>query len=439
MYCPYINREIFVVLETHPGPAPRIPRARAPRINGRPGMNEWVYVLTVEALVFGLLATLVTAQRLDVFAWPDGQTWPVLGTSVLVLLAYALGLLVVCSVVTASRLGALAADVCHAFARSIGRLVAAAGLWVALQSAAVLTHARPEWPLLLCQLWGTSCRDPGTVLWEYSYSMYLAVLLPLLLWCGGFQLVAAGQVASDSLTQSTSARRIMLMNVVSVLLLLSTSTLDENTALGCELECAEVDGVTAFDQKPGAVRVMSMRVLLVAFAAMCADVVTGILASFVFADASIPALLLFVAIHVAQMATVPGAVLLLDLALPAGIMWTCCGLACALGLMDIGEATARALTHARSRRGARHAPQLQAAPQAQLGVELASTSFFAPLADASFFAPLADARTPGRITPFAFQQNRRKRFMFGNSNAWPYTTGQAPAAAPAAAASKKTK
>jgi hypothetical protein len=29
-------------------------------------MNEWIYVLTVEALVFGLLGTLVTAQRLDV-------------------------------------------------------------------------------------------------------------------------------------------------------------------------------------------------------------------------------------------------------------------------------------------------------------------------------------------------------------------------------------
>jgi hypothetical protein len=29
-------------------------------------MNEWIYVLTVETLVFGLLGTLVTAQRLDV-------------------------------------------------------------------------------------------------------------------------------------------------------------------------------------------------------------------------------------------------------------------------------------------------------------------------------------------------------------------------------------
>ena len=35
-------------------------------INEQQSMNEWIYVLTVEALVFGLLGTLVTAQRLDV-------------------------------------------------------------------------------------------------------------------------------------------------------------------------------------------------------------------------------------------------------------------------------------------------------------------------------------------------------------------------------------
>jgi hypothetical protein len=36
-------------------------------------MNEWVYVLTVEALVFGLLSTVLTAQRINVFTWPTGH------------------------------------------------------------------------------------------------------------------------------------------------------------------------------------------------------------------------------------------------------------------------------------------------------------------------------------------------------------------------------
>ena len=135
-------------------------------------MNEWIYVLTVEALVFGLLATLLTAQRLDVFTWPEGQTWPVFGTSVLVLLAYSLSLLVLCSVMTASRLGSLAEDTCHAFSRSAGRLVTVACLWVVFQSTVVYTHDKRYWLLVLCQLWGTTCKEPGAVLWEYSYSMY---------------------------------------------------------------------------------------------------------------------------------------------------------------------------------------------------------------------------------------------------------------------------
>ena len=48
-------------------------------------MNEWVCVLTVEAFIFGLLSTVPTAQRIDVFTWPRDHTWPVCGTGVLAL------------------------------------------------------------------------------------------------------------------------------------------------------------------------------------------------------------------------------------------------------------------------------------------------------------------------------------------------------------------
>jgi hypothetical protein len=202
-------------------------------------MNEWIYVLTVEALVFGLLGTLVTAQRLDVLTWPEDETWPVFGTSILAILAYSLSLLVICSVITASRLGSLAEDVCHAFSRSAGRLVTVAGLWVIFQSTVVYANDKRHWPLLLCQLWGTTCKDPGAVLWAYSYSMYLAVLLPLLVWCGGLQIVASGKLVSDKITRKTSARRILTMNVLSILLLHSTYTIQENFSLGCEQGCPE--------------------------------------------------------------------------------------------------------------------------------------------------------------------------------------------------------
>jgi hypothetical protein len=49
-------------------------------------MNELVYVLAVEALVFGALCTVVLAQRLDVLHWPADRTWPVLASAVQVLL-----------------------------------------------------------------------------------------------------------------------------------------------------------------------------------------------------------------------------------------------------------------------------------------------------------------------------------------------------------------
>ena len=180
------------------------------------------------------------------------------------LLAYALLLLLFCSVMTASRLGELAEDICHAFARSAGRLVTSAALWVCFQSAIVYTYHRRNWPLLLCQLWGTTCKDPGTVLWQYSYSIYLAVLLPLLVWCGGLQIVVAGKFVSAKITAQTSARRLVVVNVLTVLVLLSTYTVKENFALGCKQGCPEEDDVSFFDQKPGARSVMSVRVLLVA-------------------------------------------------------------------------------------------------------------------------------------------------------------------------------
>ena len=377
-------------------------------------MNEWIYVLTVEALVFGLLGTLVTAQRLDVFTWPEDETWPVFGTSILAILAYSLSLLVICSVITASRLGSLAEDVCHAFSRSAGRLVTVAGLWVIFQSTVVYAYDKRDWPLLLCQLWGTTCKDPGAVLWAYSYSVYLAVLLPLLVWCGGLQIVASGKLVSDKITRKTSARRIMTMNVLSILLLHSTYTIQENFSLGCEQGCPEVDHVTVFDQKPGAKMVMSMRVLVVAFGLMCSDVVTGVLAAFVFESASVVALLLFIIIHQAQMSTAPMVVLFFSLKMPDVVMWVIFGLSCAFGLMDIGEAIAVTVDHPRGKMS--QFPGLRGifGFDRQLSASASTAS--------SLFKPIQDSANQQKIAPFSIDNSRRRRLMlsFGGKSAWPY-------------------
>jgi hypothetical protein len=225
-------------------------------------MNEWVYVLTIEALIFGLVSTTLIAQRIDVFTWPSDQTWPVFGTCVLVLLVYSLLLVFVCNVVKASRLDALTENVSHGMARGAGRLITAAALWVVLQSVSVYTFEKREWPLVLCQLWGTTCKNPGSVFWEFSYSVYLSILLPILAWFGGLQAVVCGRMASEKITRKTPSRRSMNVNILSILVIVSAYTIEESFSLACKGKCpVGPDDLSIFDQQPGRKQVMSMQVL----------------------------------------------------------------------------------------------------------------------------------------------------------------------------------
>ncbi len=137
-------------------------------------MNELVYVLAVEALVFGALCTGIVAQRVDVFTWPVDSTWPVLSTSLLTLLLYAQLLVLVCCFVDAGRFASFTPEVRDACARSAGRLVSAAALSV-VYVAALLSLRGDVTECVLCQLLGTSCAErPATV----SHTSYLAVMKP---------------------------------------------------------------------------------------------------------------------------------------------------------------------------------------------------------------------------------------------------------------------
>jgi hypothetical protein len=186
----------------------------------------------------------------DVFTWPEGHTWPVFGTGVLTVLVYSMILVFLCNFIKASRLEALAEEVSHALARSPGRLVTVTALWVILQSVSVYTFEKRDWLIVLCRLWGTACKNPGTVFWEYSYSVYFSVLLPLLAWFGGLQLVVSGRLASEKLTIKTSTRRIMNINILSILLLMSAYTIEESFSVACKDECpVGADDLTVFDQR----------------------------------------------------------------------------------------------------------------------------------------------------------------------------------------------
>ena len=93
--------------------------------------------------------------------------------------------------------------------------MAAATLWV------VLLETR-DWLIVLCQLWGTTCVNPGSVLWEFSYSVYLAILLPLFAWFGGMQVVVSGKLASEEMTKISGTRRSMNTNIAIILYLMSS-------------------------------------------------------------------------------------------------------------------------------------------------------------------------------------------------------------------------
>jgi hypothetical protein len=367
-------------------------------------MNEWVYVLTVEALIFGLLSTVLTAQRIDVFTWPKGHTWPVFGTSVLIVLVYSLSLVLICNFIKASRLHSLAEDVSHALARSAGRLVTVTTLWVIFQSVSVYTFDKRDWLLVLCQLWGTTCKNPGAVLWEYSYSVYLSVLLPLLAWFGGLQVVVCGKLASEKLTIKTSTRRITNINILSILLIMSAYTIEENFSVACKDECpVGPDNLTIFDQQPGAKRVMSLRVLLIALCFLCTDVITGVLAAFAYDGHSktIPGLL--VIIHMVQISALPFIVKVLGVTLPETIMWVVFGLSCALGLMDVCEVCARWFNNHSSFRMSRSV----SGPEQE--EDTVNDSIYAPVEPTS--------------APFAIEKITRKRFQLslGGKGMWPYT------------------
>jgi hypothetical protein len=112
----------------------------------------------------------------------------------LTVLVYSLSLVLLSSFIKASKCESLAEDVSHPLARTADRLVTVTALWVFFQSASVYTFEKRDWLLVICQLWGATCTDPGTVFWGYSYSVYLWVLLPLLAWFGGSQVVVCGKL-----------------------------------------------------------------------------------------------------------------------------------------------------------------------------------------------------------------------------------------------------
>jgi hypothetical protein len=229
-------------------------------------MNELVYVLAVEALVFGALCIVVLEHRLDVFHWPADRTWPVLSSALQVLLINTHVLLLVCCFVTAGRFGSFAPDVCDACASSAGRLATAATLAV-LYVAAFLAVRRDISDCVLCQLLGGSCVEGPAAL---SHAAYLAVLLPVAALQTGLLVAAACMCKEQRVAQHRQAT-----TNCSVVLAAQVLTTLERNAERLPVHCGGRAGTSASGALQSAPHVIILALVLYALDAT-ADFVTGI-------------------------------------------------------------------------------------------------------------------------------------------------------------------
>jgi hypothetical protein len=191
-------------------------------------MYEIVYVLTVESTIFGLFGVMLVAQRWDVFSSTQDAAWPVLSSSVLLILAYSQLLLVLCCAIGVGQFGSLTYSLMDACARTAGRLVTCCVLCVCYICALLLIseHKNEQsMQCLLMQLFATSCTAEGVrqfggltgvilhnVLW--SFQTYFAVLVPLFLLVAGLQITAAGLCKDE---RRKSRARLLCVNIPYIL------------------------------------------------------------------------------------------------------------------------------------------------------------------------------------------------------------------------------
>jgi len=192
-------------------------------------MNELVYVLAVEALVFGAFCTMLLAQRVDVWNWPAERTWPVLSSTLQALLLYAHVLVLLCCFVAAGRFASFAADVRDACARSAGRVASAVALGAAYIAGLLAARSADSTDntsadCLACQLFGTSCAQPEPLFLSPSYAVLLAVLMPVAALQAGLLVAAAGMCKEPRVV----ARRLVTANCAALLALQVQNALQRN-------------------------------------------------------------------------------------------------------------------------------------------------------------------------------------------------------------------
>jgi hypothetical protein len=362
-------------------------------------MNEMVYVLTVETLVFGALCTLLLAQRWDVFAWPADRTWPVFGSCLQLLLVYSAALQVVCCFLAGGHFVHIAPEIRDACARSAGRLSTAALLCAVYVFALSAMHETDRRACVLCQLWGTTCSQPESLFASWSYGVYLAVLLPGVVLQAGLLITAAGMC---KLKDRWASRRMATANCALVLAYHANYSLRKNAGL--------LTLCGSGDRAPGSSKIVLSHRLLVFAVVLCSVDILGEIHTHMHRVR----VARFAVLRALQLASVVGFNLLYDdESLPWRLLFAHVGVAAVLLLLDVLE------LHSFAKSLAREAAEPEAAREAP------ARETPAPETVLEMPRPLA-ARE--QRSAFEVEPARRRKFVltFNNKSRWP-TAAETPA------------
>lgn len=370
-------------------------------------MNELIYVLTVEALVFGLLCVVLVAQRLDIFDWPVGRTWPVFSSCLLFVLAYVQLLQTLCCFIAVGRFGVLARGIMDACARTAGRLASTILLSLCYIVFLLWLHHQEvpeELPCLMNQLWGTQCGASGAVLW--SFGVYLAVLLPAFAIFGGLQVTAAGMCKNR---ERPSCRALVCANCVYVLVHNVYYTWEINVEQGCHSACGvspvvKTESTSTLDSTADENMVLNHDLLRLLIALAVCDICAEIALSM--KKRTVVSVLVFCLIRIGELVAIP---LFNEVAvrgkLPAEIVVTHFILTCMLCLFDITEAEpAVVLKFLKNRRSVHPLPLIEDEPSQ---ANKASESMCLEVASG--------------VKAFSVDNSRRRKFMltFNGTSRWP--------------------
>ena len=367
-------------------------------------MNELVYVLAVEALVFGALCTVLVAQRVNIFSWQPDKTWPVFASSLQVLLLNAHVLLLVCCFVAAGAFESFAVDVRDACARSAGRL-ATAPILASAYVAGVLALRSNAGECVLCQLLGTSCVEPVAA-WSLSYTTYLAVLLPVAALQAALLLSASGMCKE----KRVSPRRVTTAHCAVLIALQVHSTLERNATQlpgSCKTSAEQNKLSAAHASEP------MLHVLILFFVLYALDATADFAASLVIAGRAAGRLPLFFSLCRAAALAAPWALCMLwdEEMLPFQILLAHTALALLLAAFDIAdvwlnhfivlETQASAAAHDEKLPGIKEEEQTKS-------VKASSALLLPP-------------KTTAALSAFEIEPARRRRFVleFNNKSRWP--------------------